>query len=103
MPNQTRQMDITIGFGTHGKNCCPHSIVGFIITGSPNVYTNGIMSGRTTDLGIHTCPHCGINIMLGGSSNTFINNLSSHRIGDPVSEICGAGISITGSPNVIVN
>ena len=103
MPAQTRLMDITMGIGSHGMPCCPHNIIGFRINGSPNHNTNNLLSSRLYDMSIHLCPHCGVNMCINGSPNKFINNLAAHRLGDSVTEFCGTGNTITGSPNSIVN
>ena len=104
MAGNVRQVDMTLGVGSHGKLCCPHLLIGFFVTGSPTVITNTQPSVRAyTDFGIHNCPHCPVNMPIGGSPNVFINNLPAHRLGDPVIEFCGVGISVIGSPTVISN
>jgi len=103
MRNQTRLTDITFGIGTHGHVCCSHIIIGYRITGSINTFVNNLQASRVTDLSIHDCPHCGFNMCIGGSPDTFINNLKAHRYGDIVTEFCGLGITVTGSPNVYTN
>lgn len=97
-PN-ARLNDMTIGVGSHGLPCCPHVIVGFFITGSPNTNCNGRKQVRLTDIAAHNCPHCGINMCIGASKNTFCNNLGVARITDPVTEFCGSGNIVTGSHN----
>jgi len=52
------------------------------------------------DLSVHTCPHCPVNMCLCGSPDIFINDLMAHRRWDCVTEFCGVGTSITGSPDV---
>lgn len=103
MPRQSRLYDITIGIGSHGYPCCPHSIVGFRITGSPNHSTNNLPTSRVYDFAIHTCGHCGVNMCITGSPNKSINNLATHRVHDIVTEFCGIGTTVTGSYNSEVN
>ena len=90
--------DITIGWGSHGKKCCPHIIIGIRITGSYDTSTNLAVSSRGPyDISSHNCPHCGIGMCIQGSSQISINNLPAHRVGDAVTEFCGSGITVTGS------
>ena len=103
MSNQTRLTDITIGIGSHGFPCCPHLIIGYRITGSPDTFVNNLKASRITDLCVHDCPHCGFNMCISGSPDTFINNLNAHRLGDIVTEFCGIGITVTGSPDTFTN
>ena len=94
---------MTIGVGSHGKTCCPHVIIGIFITGSPNVGSNIRSQIRVGDITSHTCPHCPIGMAIGGSGNVLVNRRGGHRIGDTVTEFCGSGTSVTGSPNVRMN
>lgn len=103
MQGISKVSDLTIGFGTHGSLCCPHVILGIIITGSPNTIVNGIPMARTGDIGIHNCPHCPINMCITGSPNTLANGRQIHRIGDLVTEFCGIGFTVTGSINTLCN
>jgi len=100
---QTRLTDLTVGIGSHGELCCPHGILGIRITGSEDVMVNGLKMSRITDLAIHSCPHCSVNMCIQGSPNVFANNLPIHRLGDAETEFCGAGITVTGSPNTNAN
>lgn len=91
---------MTIGTGTHGLPCCPHTFTGTIITGKVTVLINGIPAARITDITAHACPHCGIGIIIGGSSTVNAGGIGVAHIGDPVNEICGSGAIIGGSSNV---
>jgi uncharacterized Zn-binding protein involved in type VI secretion len=71
--------------GTHG---------GAIITGSMDVFVNGIPVARVTDT--YLCPFHGPNPIIMGSALLTANNLQVARIGDPTA--CGATIA-TGSFN----
>lgn len=103
MSNQVRYGDMTLGMGTHHKKKCPHIIIGIVMSGSMDVLSNGLSTGRTGDITIHSCPHCPTGMLIGGSADAFVNNLPMHRLGDPVTEFCGMGISVTGSPNIYSN
>jgi len=92
--------DNTLGGGAHGLQCCPHSLTGSIIMGSPNVYALGSPVARVMDNGAHTCPHCPINILATGSFTVHANNIPVVRVGDTVNECCGAGTVITGKATV---
>lgn len=103
MPAQARLTDMTVGHGSHGQDCCPHTIIGIFITGSPNHQTNNLLSVRLTDITAHNCPHCPIGMAITASPDKFINNLGAHRVGDVVTEFCGTGVTVTGSPNRLVD
>ena len=89
--------DICVGIGSHGEDCCPHGIVGVIISGSWNSYCDHRSIARVPDIVAHSCPHCGIGITLTGATRSFCNNIPIHRIGDLVFFTCGIGITIIGS------
>jgi uncharacterized Zn-binding protein involved in type VI secretion len=72
-----------------------HSHGGQIISGSPDVYTNGLRNARLTDIAY--CPQHGMVQIIGGSSTVYDNGLRRARAGDMLS--CGAVI-LTGSPDV---
>ena len=92
MPAVTRLGDMGTGHGCYPAR--PN------ISGSGNVFTNGIPTHRLGDgWTVHGCgnctPHGGVTS--GGSGSVFVNGLSIARIGDPVS--CGSTIA-AGSGNV---
>jgi hypothetical protein len=64
---------------------------------------NKRISRAFVDFAVHTCPHCGVNLCIGGSYDVFINNFPAHRLGHQVTEFCGSGISVTGSPDTFTN
>jgi len=103
MPALSRLGDITIGIADHGLDCCPHTVVGVRISGSPDTKTNNQDTSRVTDIAVHTCPHCAINMCVTGSPNVITNNLQDHRVGDVVTEFCGVGNTVTGSPDTFDN
>lgn len=89
----TREGDMNTGHGTHPP--VP------LITGSPNVFINGLPCGRQTDTySLHVDP-LGVSPHTGhiskGSSTVFVNGLPIARVGDSVS--CGGTVA-QGSPNV---
>lgn len=96
----SRVGDTTVGTGTHGLKCCPHTFTGTIIQGSTNVTVNGRPAARKFDLTAHACPHCGVGIIIGGSQTVVANGIGTARVGDAVNEICGNGVIINGSGNV---
>ena len=92
MPAVTR-----VGDNDTGHDACPPRP---LATGSPNVFTNSIPTGRVSDSYVpHGCvvhaPHSGI--IAAGSSTVYVNSLQIGRIGDPVS--CGGSVAV-GSGNV---
>lgn len=103
MPSETKIGDITVGIGSHGNPCCPHSIVGVRIMGSGDVFVNALATSRVTDIASHDCPHCPINMCIMGSPDVLSNALFDHRLGDSVCEGCGTGASVTGSVNTFDN
>jgi len=103
MPGVTRVNDLTIGVGSHGGKCCPHTITGVVMIGSPDVFSNDLNNGRIGDIAIHDCPHCPIGILLTGSSDVYANGIPFSRLGDQVNEVCGSGTVITASSDVFAN
>jgi uncharacterized Zn-binding protein involved in type VI secretion len=92
MPAVTR-----VGDNDTGHDACPPRP---LATGSPNVFTNSIPTGRVSDSYVpHGCvvhaPHSGV--IAAGSSTVYVNSLQIGRIGDPVS--CGGSVAV-GSGNV---
>lgn len=65
------------------------------ISGSPDVYINGIPAHRVTDAWpVHTCGDAShSSITVGGSPTVFVNGLPLARVGDPLDcgDRCGAG------------
>ena len=92
MPAVTR-----VGDNDTGHDACPPRP---LATGSQNVFTNSIPTGRVSDSYVpHGCvvhaPHSGV--IAAGSSTVYVNSLQIGRIGDPVS--CGGSVAV-GSGNV---
>ncbi len=44
----------------------------------------------------------GVGMAMSTSVLKRINNLGAHRVGDVVSEMCGVGMTVSGSPNTTV-
>ena len=97
MPQDARIGDIGVGI------CCCHSsprcigMSGPLITGSPNVRSNGIPTSRLMDIVMGNCGHTGI--MITASSNVRANGINSSRLGDAFTG-CFKGVIVSGSPNV---
>lgn len=85
----------------HGCPACPHTAVGPMIAGSPDVFVNSLPAGRKDDPGIHA-PCCGPNTWTAtaGSGTVFVNGKPIHRKDDAQKHCGGSGKSIVGSPNV---
>lgn len=71
--------------------------VGYLVGGSPNVFTNVIPQSRLTDPGYCECD--GDVTVAQASVLVYANGLGCARIGDTMS--CG-GVIVTGSPNVLM-
>lgn len=73
---------------------------GVVITGSNNVFANGLRVARLGDL--HSCPIAGHGItpIISGSPDTDVNQNRCARVGDVTG--CGA-VLIEGSPDVFCN
>ena len=55
MPGQLRMTDISMSVCSHGQSCCPHNVVGTVITGSPDNQSNNRGSTRAhIDIYSHT-------------------------------------------------
>lgn len=99
---QARVGDTTIGTGSHGKDCCPHTFIGTIVQGCSTVEVNGRGAATVTSITVHACPHCGVGIVIGSSGDVGGEGKGLARVTDAVNEICGMGVIITGSDNVSV-
>lgn len=94
MPKATRLND-----NNTGHDACPPRP---LITGSKNVFINGLPAGRVSDkYATHSCiehsPHQ--DFISEGSSSVFINGLSAGRVGDAV--LIGGNV-LEGSNNVFI-
>ncbi len=100
MISSARATDLIMGVCSHGLPCCPHTVTGMIIMGSPKVQYDGLPAARFGDMVITTCPHCGGvgSICLGGAQKNLIDGIPAHRLGDSYVGPFGNGIIITGSP-----
>lgn len=88
---------------SHGCPGCPHPGVGPAISGSANVFINGMPALRVDDVGIHAVC-CGSNTWSAqqGSATVFINGKAAFRRDDPTRHCGGTGKLIEGSGNVNV-
>jgi len=103
MAAAARQTDTSKG-DPHAHWCmaCPHTVVGPIITGSPNVFINGLPAARESDIGIASVC-CGPNMykIIMGSTTVFINGKMAARKDDQTLHCeTGTGKIIMGSPTV---
>ncbi len=88
------------GICSHGAPCCPHSVSGPIVEGSPDIITNGLQQARDGDLVHHDCPHCGVGWIQASSETVFINGRRIARLGDTVIYPGGSGKIVESSPDV---
>ena len=100
MPAQARVTDTHAGICDHGFDCCPHSVSGTIVGGSPNVFANGLAAARLGDPVVHSCPHCGTGNISSSSGTVLINGIGAARLGDAVTYPGGGGTITSGSPDV---
>jgi len=77
---------------SHGCIACPHSVVGPIITGSPNILIDGLPAARKGDSGVHAAC-CGSNSfeIVQGDPNVLINGRPAARLGDKTQHCGGVG------------
>ena len=89
---------------SHGKDCCPHTVTGPAVSGSPDVFIDGRPALRVGDPGVHSAC-CGPNTWktAQGSPKVLINNIPAVRLGDATSHCGGSGTMVEGSPDVIIN
>jgi len=95
-----------VGDVCQGTGVCP-VITGILTSGRPTIFTNAPLAVGVGDTILHTCPCWGfyfVGITLSGSSLKLCNpgKIPAHRINDAVSFTCGIGITVSGSPNVLV-
>ena len=102
MPEAARDTDTHEGICDHGLSCCPHNVVGTIIAGSPDVFTNGLAAARLLDPVAHNCPHCGTGYISSASGTVSANGLGRARKGDEVTYPGGKGVITSGSRNVFI-
>ena len=82
--------------------CCAgdgHNTTGTIITGSPNVFANGLNIARLGDILVTNDSHERIGVIIAGSSKTRANGLEVARLSDSF-DGCFSGTIINGSPTV---
>ena len=84
--------------------CCCHknckNVSGVIITGSPNVFVNGIGVAFCTSIGKATCGHT--TVVVSCSPNVIVNGKGIARLSDVVNG-CPKGVIVSCSPNVFAN
>ena len=100
MPAIARVGDQHTGTCAHGSPCCPHPVVGAIVSGASKTQVNGQLAARIGDTVAHSCPHCGIGTIVAGSSICIVEGSGVARVGDAVVYPGGAGVIVSGSPTV---
>ena len=101
MSQTARVTDEHRGICGHGAKCCPHTVVGTIIQGSPDISVNGLQVARLNDRVVHNCPHCGVGWISSASGSVLANGIPVARLGDTVTYPGGTGIITTASPSTI--
>jgi uncharacterized Zn-binding protein involved in type VI secretion len=88
----------------HGCPACPHSAIGPITTGSPDVLVNGKPAARQGDLGAHAVC-CGPNLftIAKGSPTVYVNGKPFARMNDKTDHCGGSGPITEGSPDVYID
>ena len=102
MPEQGRVSDnAQIDADAHGCPACPHTCVGPLVAGSPDVFVNAFPAMRLGDMGIHAAC-CSANLWFthAGSGTVFINDLKAVRKGDATNHCGGSGEVVAGSSDV---
>lgn len=105
MPGAARLGDKSqVRADAHGCPACPHPGTGPIVTGSPDVFTNGKPQARLGDLGIHAAC-CGPNNfqIAKGSPTVYVNGKPAARMQDKAKHCGGDGNLIEGSPDVLID
>jgi len=102
MHGAARKGDQHRGTCGHGSLCCPHSVIGEISEGSPDVFINGRPAARLNDSVTHDCPHCGTGYVSSASGSVKANGRGIARIGDTVTYPGGSGTITAASGNVNV-
>ena len=100
MAGVARLTDSHAGICTHGEPCCPHGVIGVIVSASGNVNANGLGVARIGDAVVHNCPHCGVGVVVSGSGKVIVNGSGAARLGDTVVYPGGVGAIISASGNV---
>jgi uncharacterized Zn-binding protein involved in type VI secretion len=78
-----------------GCPACPHDVRGPILSGSPNVFIDGLPAARVGDNGIHA-GGCGPTsyVIKGGDPSVLIDGKPAARVGDPTNHGGGMGTII---------
>ena len=88
----------------HGCPGCPHTAIGPIVTGSPDVFINGKPAARLDDLGAHAVC-CGPNTftIARGSPTVYVNGKPLARMQDKTKHCGGSGPITEGSADVLID
>jgi uncharacterized Zn-binding protein involved in type VI secretion len=101
IPAVARQTDPVEGNCSHGCPLCPHPVNGLVVSGSNNVFINGLPAARQDDKGLHA-PCCDGNTftLSAGSGTVKVNGKPIARAGDATKHCGGSGSIKSGSNNV---
>jgi uncharacterized Zn-binding protein involved in type VI secretion len=100
MAGVARKTDTHAGICSHGFPCCPHSVTGTIVEGSPDTNANSLSVARLGDAVVHNCPHCGTGNISSASGTVNANAKGVARLGDTVTYPGGSGTITSASENV---
>lgn len=88
----------------HGCPLCPHKVKGIIVTGSKNVFINGLPASRKSDKGLHAaCCNGNFFEIVEGSTTVFVNSEPVAKKGSKTKHCGGSGKIVSASENVLVN
>lgn len=77
---------------SHGCLTCPHTVEGYVVAGSPNVFIDGLPAARQGDAGTHVaCCGPGTFTVTGGDSEVLIDGRPAARHGDETTHCGGVG------------
>lgn len=94
-----RITDQTYGTCYDSSHMTPNSTGGMILTGSSNVFENGLSAASIGDIVLSYCGHVGI--IITGSGNVMVNGKPHARLSD-IHSGTYQGTIISGSGNVMV-
>ena len=87
-----------------GQCCCHHDptcidITAIVISGSPDIFINGLPAARMGDLMQGTCGHFGT--IITGALDTFQNGIPAARLGD-ITQGCVLVTLVSGSLDTLI-
>jgi uncharacterized Zn-binding protein involved in type VI secretion len=94
-----RVTDIVAGMDSCHPPSPPLPSVGVLVTGSPNVVSEGLYSSRFGDIAVHPCG-C-VTIVVSGSPVDTDAGFYASRVTDITTNGCNNCVIISGSPRVL--